>query len=232
MIDAQDVGAEFAEPGRDLAQNSRPIRDGEAERDDAVGALQFAHHDGREDARIDIAAAQDQADLAAAESLRLGQHGGKPGGAGPFRHGLLQREKGIDRALDQRLVDQNDVADEFAHDRQRQLADIAHRNAFGQRRAAARPVALVDRIPHRRIERAFDADDLDRGLLRPRGDGAAGDQPAAADRNDQHVEVGHLLQHFQRDRPLAGDDVRIVVGVNPDEIRARPRLPRRAAALP
>ena len=34
----------------------------------------------------------------------------------------------------------------------------------------------------------------------------------------QDVETGHVLQHFQRDGPLAGDDVRIVVGMHPDEI--------------
>ena len=53
-------------------------------------ALELAHHDRGQDARIDVAAAQDQPDLAAAESLRLGQHRRKPGGAGAFRHGLLQ----------------------------------------------------------------------------------------------------------------------------------------------
>ena len=97
-------------------------------------ALEFAHHDRGENARIDIAAAQDEADLAAAEALRLGQHGGEAGGARAFRHGLLQGEIGVDRALELRLVDQHDVGDQFAHDRQRQLADILDRDAFGQRR--------------------------------------------------------------------------------------------------
>ena len=93
---------------------------------------------GGQDARIDIAAAQNQPDLAAAKSFRLDQHGGKPGGAGAFRHGLLQREIGVDRALEMRLVDQHDLGDEFAHDRQRQRADILDRDAFRQRRPADR----------------------------------------------------------------------------------------------
>ena len=55
-------------------------------------------------------------------------------------------------------------------------------------------------------------------MLGARGDGAAGDEAAAADRNDEDVEIRHLLEHLQRDRPLAGDDVRIVVGVDPDQV--------------
>ncbi len=75
--------------------------------------------------------------LRPAKALRLRQHGGKARGAGAFRHRLLQREEGVDGALDLRLVDQDDVGDQFAHDRQRQRADILDRDAFGQRRAAA-----------------------------------------------------------------------------------------------
>ncbi len=46
----------------------------------------------------------------------------------------------------------------------------------------------------------------------------AGRQPAAADRNDQHVEVAHLLQHLQRHGPLTGDHRRVVIGM--DECQA------------
>ena len=66
------------------------------------------------------------------------------------------------------------------------------------------------------------------GLDAARRDRVAGNQAAAADRHDQHVEVGRVLQHFERDRALAGDDVRIVVGMDPDEAPARLRWPRRA----
>ena len=80
---------------------------------------------------------------------RIRQHSGKAGGAGTFRHRLLQGEKRVHRALDLRLVDQNDVADQFAHHRQGELADILHRDAFGEGGAAARPAGLVDGVPHR-----------------------------------------------------------------------------------
>src|SRR6202790_2858263 len=59
MIDAENIGAELAQPARDLAQNPGPVGDGQTERYNAVIPLQFAHHDGSKDARIDIAAAKD-----------------------------------------------------------------------------------------------------------------------------------------------------------------------------
>ena len=40
-----------------------------------------------------------------------------------------------------RLVDQHDLRHELAHDRQRQLADVLHRDAFGQRRRRRRGAA-------------------------------------------------------------------------------------------
>ena len=42
----------------------------------------------------------------------------------------------------------------------------------------------------------------------------AGEQAAAADRHDQRVDLGALAQHFERDRSAAGDDGRIVVGMD------------------
>ena len=66
-----------------------------------------------------------------------------PAAPAPFGHRLLQGKIGIDRALELHLVDQDDLGDELAHDRQRQRADVLHRDAFGQCRAAERPVVAV-----------------------------------------------------------------------------------------
>ena len=52
----------------------------------------------------------------------------------------------------------------------------------------------------------LDADDLDAGLDRLGGNRRARDEPAAADRNDQGIELGHLLEHFQRDGAVAHRD--------------------------
>ena len=56
-----------------------------------------------------------------------------------------------------------------------------------------------------------------RGFERLGGDRDAADQPAAADRRHDRVEIGPVGEEFERDRPLAGDDRRIVIGVDKGE---------------
>ena len=46
---------------------------------------------------------------------------------------------------------------------------------------------------------------------------AAGDQPAAADADEQHVERAGLLEQLERDRALPGHHALVVVGVDRDE---------------
>ena len=75
-----------------------------------------------------------------------------------------------------------------------------------------------DRVPERRIERSLRADDRDLRIERFGRHRNSGNQPAAADRNDQHLEIGHVFEHFQRDRALAGDDVLVVVRMHPGQI--------------
>jgi hypothetical protein len=62
VIDFENVGTEASQRRRNLAEQPRTVGDGQAERDDAVVAFEFAHHDRGQDARIDVAAAQDEAD--------------------------------------------------------------------------------------------------------------------------------------------------------------------------
>src|SRR4051812_40698792 len=71
VVDLENIRAKLAQARRDHAEHARAIRDGEPERHDLILALQLAHHDRSENAWIDIAAAQDEPDLAAGEPLRL-----------------------------------------------------------------------------------------------------------------------------------------------------------------
>ena len=57
----------------------------------------------------------------------------------------------------------------------------------------------------------LDADHLDAAAV-PRRD--AGDQPAAADRDQNGVELGRILFPFEPDRALAGDRLGRVIGVH------------------
>src|SRR5580704_7044835 len=62
VIDREDVRPQRTKARGDDAEHAGPVGNGEAERDDAVLALEPAHHDRGEDARIDVAAAQHEAD--------------------------------------------------------------------------------------------------------------------------------------------------------------------------
>src|SRR3546814_3555102 len=53
----------------------------------------------------------------------------------------------------------------------------------------------------------------------------AGEQAAAADRHDQRVEFGHILDHLQRHRPLPRRDMRMVEGVDEGQAAYGFKLP-------
>ena len=55
----------------------------------------------------------------------------------------------------------------------------------------------------------------------------AGDQSAAADRHDDRVEIGRLLQDLERHRALARDHVGVVERMDEGEVVAARRAPRR-----
>ena len=83
------LAPELAEPARHAPEQARPVVGGDAEGGDAVVALELAHHHGGEDARVDVAAAEHEADALALEALGLRQHGRETRRARAFRHGPL-----------------------------------------------------------------------------------------------------------------------------------------------
>ena len=97
----------------------------------------------REQAAVDVAAAQDEADAAAAEPLGVARDRGEAGGAGALDHDLLDLQQLQDRGLDRGLLDQQHLVDQPLDDRQGQLAGPLDRDALGdgrrRRRLAGRP---------------------------------------------------------------------------------------------
>jgi hypothetical protein len=71
-------------------------------------------------------------------------------------------------------------------------------------------MALVHRVPRRREALGLHADDAQVGADRLRRRRHAGDQPAAADRDDEGVDRRLLGEHLERDGALAGDDREVV----------------------
>src|SRR3546814_4219754 len=61
---------------------------------------------------------------------------------------------------------------------------------------------------------SLDPDDLDIPARGPRDRRHARDQSTAADRCDERVDIGCVLEHLDRGRALAGDDARIVERVD------------------
>ena len=117
-------------------------------------------------------------------------------------------------------------------DGERQLADVAHRDALGDGVAARRHRLAGQELAHGRVAGRFHADHLHLGLAAPR---AATAQPAIMPPpptgTTRMSSSGHVLQHLERDRALAGDDARIVVGMHEDELLRRGQAMRLGGRL-
>ena len=190
----------------------------EAHDDDAFLAGQFAHHDRGGEARVDIAPGEDEADAPAAESApRSARTAARPAAPAPSAMVFCSVEIGVDRLLDGGFADQHHVVDQAADDRQRQLADILDRDAFGERFAAAldRRTPLQRRLHGRDRARSRRRSTSTLGLKRLDGDGDAGDQPAAADRHDQASSPARRPGFPDRWCP-GRNDMRIVIGMDED----------------
>ena len=140
-------------------------------------------------------------------------------GGGALRHGLLALEQEQHRVRDLLLGHRDDVVDPAPHDLERAHAGTLDRDAVGDgdRRRHEDRLAALDAPHHRRHGGGLHADHLDLGAQRLHRGGDAGDHAAASDRDDHHVEVGHLLEQLETDRALPGDHMVVVERVNEGE---------------
>ena len=101
------------------------------------------------------------------------------------------------------------------------LADAAHRDAIGEN---SHPLegdapARLERVVHAGGVLRFDADHFHAGVQVLDVYRDAGEQPAAADRHEDRIQVAAALaQDLHRDGPLPGDDVGIVEGMHEHQI--------------
>ena len=89
----------------------------------------------------------------------------------------------------------------------------------------------LDRGLHRRIERAFHAENLNIRLHLLHRHGAARDQPAAADGEHRAFEVRLVLQQFRADSALPCDDTGVVIRMDEDKAALLAQLPGDLARL-
>ena len=75
-------------------------------------------------------------------------------------------------------------------------------------------MARAERLRERRRALRLHADDPDARLALRRRERDPRDEPAAADRHDQRVELVRVLEQLERDGALAGDDVVVVERVD------------------
>ena len=63
----------------------------------------------------------------------------------------------------------------------------------------------------------FDAVDAAAGTSRLHGGGHPGDEASASDADDDHIDVRHVLDQFEPERAVSGDDLRVVEGMHEGE---------------
>ena len=114
----------------------------------------------------------------------------------------------------------DDLLDRRLHDGEGDLADFANGDAVGEDADAIErdPSSGLERLVHRVGFVRFDADDPDVRAQRLDVAGDAGDEAAAADRDEDRGDVAQLVaQDLVGDRSLPGDDERIVEGMHERE---------------
>src|SRR5215208_210916 len=117
MGDLENIGAVLAEQAGYSAKHSGTVVDGDAKIDDAHFALQLAGDDRGQDAGVDVAAAQHEADFSSAEVRGVGHYRCKARGSRTFGKRFDVGQIGHHRAFDIRLSDQADIVPELATNR-------------------------------------------------------------------------------------------------------------------
>ena len=114
----------------------------------------------------------------------------------------------------------HDVVDVAPRELEGVLAHAPDRDPVGDGRAGGTDArARRERRAACRDRRGLDADDAHVRDVAPSARAPMpADQTAAADRDQHRIEVGHLLEQLEADRALAGDDTRVVEGMDEDEL--------------
>src|SRR5215468_4039367 len=154
---------------------------------------------------VDVAAGQHDGDPRAGGELdeAVEQRGDRRGG-GALDDQLAALHDPDHRLEDVAIGERDDVVDEALHDGERDLANAADPQAVDDGAAVdgLQPASL-DAALHGGAIGRLDADHLGPGVVRLDGHRDAGDQAAAADRDDDRVELGPVLDDLQPEGALA-----------------------------
>ena len=212
--DLENVSARLRDDGCHRCEGAGLIHDFHMKSDDSLQAREFARNDRIEDARIDVSAAQDDADVALGKTLGLSENGSETRCAGAFGNAFVQIEEGDDRVFHISLAYEHDIVDVFARDVDGARRYIFNGNTFANGSTAAYRLGIVDCSVHGREGFGFNADDLDiRAQSFCRSCNAA-DKTTATDRNNEDIEFGAVFEHFEGDGSLPSDDIVVIIRMN------------------
>ena len=214
MCHFDDIGLGIAHDPRHFGEGARHVTQVNFEPQKASIAVQHAHDDGGQQPRIDVATTQHNANLFVCEHLGMGEHGSERCGAGTLGNGLFNLEVVDNGTLNCRLTDRHNVVNQFADDLGRQAAHFFDRDSFRHGEAATCRRQTGQCVDHGRIQVSLNADDFDPGLDGFGGDRHPGYQATTTNRNCEAVQVRDVGKHFQCHRALAGDHLRIVIGMD------------------
>src|SRR5438067_822988 len=149
VLDFDDVAAGVGDELRHLREAARDIRHRDAQAHEARIAHQAAHQHRGEHAAVDVAPRDRDADALAGEALRMLEQRRERRGAGALGHGLFDLDQRDDAALDGLFLDHQDFFHQLLDHGERHVADVLHRDAFGDGVAAHLDRLALEPLVHR-----------------------------------------------------------------------------------
>src|ERR1035437_155800 len=211
-----DVGALAGQDLGEREQCAGAVLQVDTDAEQAAIFHQAALDDFGQQADVDVAAGDHHHGAAMAESGFGLDDRGKGCGSGALGEGLLLFEEHEDGAGDFFVVDGDDFVDVVANHGQGEVAGASDGDAIGDGGLGGDGdgVSGLASAEHGGKLFRLDADDADSGIGLIERAGEAADEPAAADGDDDGFDVGDLLEQFEADGALAGDDLGVVEGVD------------------
>lgn len=215
-----DAAAGCGDEGGKPGQAAGAVADGGREADQSAIDDQGTFNEAAEDGEVDVAAGEDESDFLSCQVRQLPtEDGGERSSTGSFDDALFQFHQPDNGEGDFSFADFDDAVHQGTGDFERVFPHDADGQAVRQSRLGGDASAM----PFRKggseaggIGR-LDANDFDARLQVFECRGDTRHQPAATDGDDDGVHVRHLLDYFQTERSLAGDDGQIVVAVDVSE---------------
>ena len=221
MVDFHDVAAGLADFGGDLGEDAWLIVDRHARPRDMSRPGHAAHQRRGPYPGVDIGAADQQADGRAGEPAAVFEQRRQRRRAGAFGQNLGLQQHGLHRRLDGRFGHDDNIVDQPPDDFQRDVAGRFDGDALGDAGATQGRLDPVQGVIHRGIQIRLDADNIDFRRDRLGRGGDAGNEPAAADGNDDRVESRDVVQDFESRGSLPGDNFLVVIGMDENQPVAR-----------